>query len=63
LDFQQVKSTASNSSPQQTLKSPVSMLAIDDVADFCIGENQVASVEEVEISQKPYDCVEHHLSE
>lgn len=39
------------------------MLAIDDVADFCIGENQVASVEEVEISQKPYDCVEHHLSE
>lgn len=36
------------------------MLAIDDVADFCIGENQVASAEEVEISEKPYECVEHH---
>lgn len=36
------------------------MLAIDDVADFCIGENQVASLKDVKISENPYECVEHH---
>jgi hypothetical protein len=44
LDFQQVQSTASGSSPQ-TLKSPQSIAEIGDVAEFIIGEIAIQSNE------------------